>query len=78
MDFGTDFLGAFEDLVDVEMLLGGVHYLEDDTALAGETNAAVAKGVLEMARGLGGVDTFTGRDAAGWSGGHGASLERVV
>ena len=66
MDFVVEFLGAFEDLVDVEMLFGVIHDLEDGAALAGEANAFVAEGFLEMAGGLGGVDAFTGRDAMGW------------
>jgi hypothetical protein len=76
VDFGIDFLGAFEDLVDVEMLLCGIHDLENDAALAGETNATLAEGVLEMARGFGGVDAFAGGDATGWNRGHGASGPR--
>jgi hypothetical protein len=72
VDFRADFLGAIEDLIDVEVLLGGIHDLEDDAALAGEANAALAEGVLEMAGGLGGVDAFAAGDAMGWSGGHGA------
>jgi len=35
VDGGIHFLGALEDLVDVEVLLGGVHDFEDDAALAG-------------------------------------------
>jgi hypothetical protein len=66
MDFGADFLRAIEDLIDVEVLLGGVHDLEDDAALASEADAALAEGVLEMADGFGGVDAFAGGDAMGW------------
>jgi hypothetical protein len=78
MDFGIDFLGAFEDLVDIEMLLGRIHDLENDAALARKTNAALAEGVLEMAGGFGGVDTFAAGDPTRWGGGHGAILETVV
>jgi hypothetical protein len=46
MDFRIDFLGAFENLVDVEVLLGGIHDLKDDSALAGEADAALAEGIL--------------------------------
>ena len=63
MDFGINFLGAIEDLVDVEVLLGGVHHLENDAALAGEANALFAKRFLEMAGVFGGVEAFAGRDA---------------
>jgi hypothetical protein len=76
VNFGIDFLRAIEDLVDVEVLLGGIHDLENDAALAGETNAALAKRLLQMARRGGGVDAFAGRDAMGGSG-HGGVLYRV-
>ncbi len=78
MDFGADLLGALEDLVDVEMLLSGVHDLENDAALACEPNSPLAEGVAEVARGCGGVDAFTAGDPARWSGGHRATLEGVV
>jgi hypothetical protein len=70
MDVGIDLLGALEDLIDVEMLFGAVHDLEDDTALAREANAALAQRLLEVARGVGGIDTLAGRDAPSGSGGH--------
>ena len=72
MDFGADFLGAVEDLINVEMLLGGVHDLEDDAALARETNAALTQRLLEMAGGDRDIDAFAAGDAMGWSGGHAA------
>ena len=77
MDFGTDFLGAVEDLINVEMLLGGVHDLEDDAALARETNAALTQRLLEMAGGGGDIDAFAAGDAMGWSGGHGTVALRA-
>ena len=70
MDGGIDFLGAREDLVDVEVLLGGVHDFQDDAALASEANSLFTKRLLEMAGGIGGVDTFAGRDAMGGGGSH--------
>jgi len=75
MDGGIDFLGALEDLIDVEVLLGVVHDFENDAALAGEADAPFAQGLLEMARGLGGVDAFAGRDAMGGGGSHIAVLK---
>ena len=63
VDVGTDFLRAIEDLIDVKMLLSVVHNLEDYAALAGQTNATLTKGVLEMARWVRGVDAFAGRDS---------------
>jgi len=70
VNFGIDFLGAGEDLVHVEMLFGGIHDLEDDPPLAGQTNAALAEGGLQMARGSGGVDAFSAGDTMCWSGDH--------
>ena len=63
MDGGVHFLGAFEDLIDVEMLFGGVHDFENDAALAGEADSLFAEGFLEVAGGFGGVDAFAGGDA---------------
>ena len=60
---GVHFLGALEDLVDVEVLLGGVHDLEDDAALASEANSLFAESFLEMAGGFGRVDALAGGDA---------------
>jgi len=70
VDGGIHFLGALEDLVDVEVLLGGVHDFEDDTALAGQANSLFAEGFLEAAGGFGGVDAFAGGDAMCGRGGH--------
>ena len=63
VDGGVHFLGALEDLVDVEVLLGGVHDLEDDAALASEANSLFADSFLEMAGGFGRVDALAGGDA---------------
>ncbi len=49
MDFRTDLLGAIEDLIDVEVLLGGIHDLQNNAALAREADAALAKSGLQMA-----------------------------
>jgi len=70
VDSGVDFLGAGQDLVDVEMLFGVVHYLEDHAALAGHADAAFGEDLLESAGGFGGVETFTGGGAVGWRGCH--------
>jgi hypothetical protein len=74
MDFGADFLGAIQDLIDVEMLFGGVHDLEDDAALAREANAALTQRLLEVAGRGGNVDAFAAGDAMGWSDGHGTII----
>jgi hypothetical protein len=67
VDFRIDSLGAFKDLVDVEVLLGGVHDLENDAALAGQADAALAEGGLEMAGWISGIDAFAAGDTPGWS-----------
>ena len=77
MDFGIDFLCSVEDLVHVEMPFGGIHDLEDDAALASEANAALTKGVLEMAGGLGNVDALAAGDPMRRSSSHGTILGRV-
>jgi len=74
VDGGVHFLGASEDLVDVKVLLGGVHDFEDDTALASKANSLFAESFLKVAGGFGGVDAFAGRDAMCGRGGH----ERIV
>jgi hypothetical protein len=70
VDFGIDFLGAFEDLVHIEVLLGVVHDFQDDAALAGEANALFAEGLLERAGGFGGVEAFASGDAMRGCGSH--------
>jgi hypothetical protein len=70
VDFGVDGLGAGQDLVDVEVLFGGVHDLKDDAPLAGQAYAALAEGFLKAAAGFGRVDAFAAGDSTGWSGGH--------
>jgi hypothetical protein len=62
MNGGVHFLGAFENLVDVEVLLGVVHDFEDDATLASEANSLFAEGFLQVAGGIGGVDAFARRD----------------
>jgi len=62
-------LGALEDLVGVEVAAGGVHHLQEDAALASETDAAGAKLAFEMA-GEFVIDAFAGGDAMCWCGGH--------
>ena len=62
MDGGVHFLGAREDLVDVEVLFGGVHHFQDDAALASQANSLFTKGFLKVSGGFGGVDAFAGRD----------------
>jgi hypothetical protein len=42
VNLGIDLLGTFENLIDVEVLFGGIHHLKDDAALARETDAALA------------------------------------
>jgi len=70
VDSGVHFLGAFEDLVDVEVLLGGVHDFKNDAALASESNSLFTQGFLQAAGGFGRVDSLAGGDAMCWRGGH--------
>jgi hypothetical protein len=64
------FLCALENLIDIEVLLGGVHDFEDDAALTGEADSLFAQSFLKMAGGFGGVDAFAGGDAMCGRGGH--------
>jgi hypothetical protein len=73
VNLGIDFLRAGEDLIDVQVLFGGVHHLQDDAALAGEADATLAQGVLQ-AGGRGGVDALAAGDAVTRVGGHEWSL----
>jgi hypothetical protein len=70
VDVFVQLLGAFEDLVNIEVLLSIVHNLEDDATLTGETDSALAQSLLEMSGGLGGVEAFAGRDSMRWGRGH--------
>ena len=74
MNAGIDFLGALEDLVDIEMLLGGVHHFENDAALASQANFAFTNGLLKLSGGLGGVEALAGRNAVGRRCGHEVAL----
>src|SRR5256885_13524429 len=65
-----DFASAGKNLIDVEMLLGVIHHLEDDAALPGQANAALAQSFGEMAGSFGSVDALAGRGAMRWRGGH--------
>ena len=76
MDFGADLLRAIQDLVDVQVLLGGIHDLEDDAALARETYAALAQSLLQMAGGVSRIDALAGRDATSRNGGHEEIVQR--
>ena len=48
MHAGIDFLGAGENLVDVEVLFRGVHDLQNDAALLGHADAALAPDSAEV------------------------------
>jgi hypothetical protein len=65
----VEFLGALEDFVGVQVAAGGVHYLQEDAALAGEADAAGAEFAFEMA-GEFVIDAFAGGDSMCWCGGH--------
>jgi hypothetical protein len=52
------------------MLLGVVHHLQNDAALAGHANAARSYRLLKFSSGLSGIQALTGRDPVRWSGCH--------
>jgi hypothetical protein len=72
---GVNFLRAFEDLIHVEMLLGVVHDLQDDAALARHANPARGYGLLEPSCGLRGVEALGGGSAVGWTSCHEKDLD---
>ena len=76
VNFRADFLSAIEDLINVEVLLGSVHDLKNDAALASKTNTALTQGVLKMAGGFRNVNAFAARDAVRWSSGHESNFSR--
>src|ERR1700683_807845 len=51
------------------MAAGGVHYLQQDAALASQTDAAGTQLAFQMS-GEVVIDAFAGRDAMCWCGGH--------
>jgi hypothetical protein len=70
MDVFINFLGAAENLIDVEMLFGVVHDLKNHAALTRETDAALAESGLEVSGGVGWINALAGGDTSGWCRGH--------
>lgn len=70
----VNFLRALENLIHVEVLLGVVHDLQDDAALAGHANPARGRSLLEFSRGFRGIEALSGRNAMRCAGGHIASV----
>jgi hypothetical protein len=60
VDVFVQFLSAFEDLIDVEMLFGVVHHLENYAALARQANSLLTESFLEMTGGLDSIEAFAG------------------
>ena len=60
VDIGVDLLRDIEDFSCVHVARGGFHHLDHDAALPGQANAARFQFTLEMARGLAGIDSFSG------------------
>jgi hypothetical protein len=58
----VELLGALENFVGVQVATGGVHYLQEDAALASEADAAGAEFTFEMAREFV-IDAFASGDA---------------
>jgi hypothetical protein len=69
MNARIDFHGAVEDRAGVEVALGAVHDLENNSALAREADAAFGEGFLKAAGTRVGVDAFAGGDSM-CGGGH--------
>jgi hypothetical protein len=67
---GINSLCSLKNLINVQMLLGGIHHLQDDAALAGHSNAARGYRLLKFSSGLSGIEALTGRNPVRWSGGH--------
>jgi hypothetical protein len=57
-----DFLRAIQNLVNVQVLLGVIHHLKNDPALAGEANSPRSQSLLEFPGGFRGVEAFAGRN----------------
>jgi hypothetical protein len=70
MDVWINFLGAAENLIDIEVLFSVIHDLENHAALARKTDAALPESGLEMSGRVGGIDALAGGDASGWYRGH--------
>jgi hypothetical protein len=70
---GINFLRSFEDLVDVQVLLGLIHHLQNDAPLPRQPNAQPPNGLLQSTGGFRGVKPLTGGNPVRWRGSH-ASL----
>ena len=62
---GIDFLRSLEDLIHVQMLLGVVHHLQDDAALAGHADAAGSHRLLNLTGCFGGIEALAGGNPMG-------------
>jgi hypothetical protein len=65
MDAGIDFLRALENLIHVQVLLGGIHNFEDDAPLPREPDAALANGLLQFSSCLRGIEALARRNPVG-------------
>jgi hypothetical protein len=63
MDARIDFPRPLQNLIHVQMLLGGIHDLEDDAPLPGQPNPALADGLLQFSSGLCGIEALARRKA---------------
>jgi hypothetical protein len=61
-----DLLRAFQDLIDVQVLLGVVHHLQNYTPLPREADTLRAQCLLQPASGFCGVKSLTGRNPVLW------------
>jgi hypothetical protein len=58
----VNLLRSLENLIDVQMLLGIIHYLQDDAPLPGHANSPRSRGLQEFPRCFGGIEALTSRD----------------
>src|SRR5580704_18332430 len=65
MDARIDFPGAVKNLIHVQVLLGGIHDLEDDAPLPRKPNPAFADGLLQLSCCLCGVEALARRNPVG-------------
>jgi hypothetical protein len=59
-------LSPLQDLIDIQVLLGVIHYLQNHAPLPRKTNALRAQRVLQITSSLRGVESLTGRSPVLW------------
>jgi hypothetical protein len=75
VDVRVNFLRAFENCACIQMLVGAIHYLHENTALASQANFLGRERGLQAAGTLVSVDTFAAGDALSAMEGHGLTSD---